>query len=222
MNHVMIDIETLGTSVDAIVLSIAAIAFDPRGSDLLAPPRFLVPPYVPKEKTDPARLFFQRVDIDTQIAMGRKLHGSTLRFWIEHPAAFKAAVAAGTAYDLGRVLNELREWWTRGAQDNQPGSEVEAVWSHGATFDLPILEHAYRCAGQEPPWTFRKPRDTRTLFSFFPDMTEKEKPMEFLSHHPVWDAWRQAHQVQQCFAAFKTLEDAGNALVALASASRPE
>lgn len=40
---------------------------------------------------------------------------------------------------------------------------VECVWSHGATFDIPMLEFWCRRFGIKIPWHYRSTRDTRTI-----------------------------------------------------------
>jgi hypothetical protein len=43
-------------------------------------------------------------------------------------------------------------------------SRCKAVWSHGAVFGIPIVEHYLRESGLLAPWKFWDIRDTRTLF----------------------------------------------------------
>lgn len=44
-------------------------------------------------------------------------------------------------------------------------SGAECVWSHGASFDVVILEYWFRRLGlNAPPWKFYNIRDTRTLY----------------------------------------------------------
>lgn len=51
--------------------------------------------------------------------------------------------------------------WLRAAF-RQSGAEM--VWSHGATFDVVILEYWCRVFARDIPWKFYNIRDTRTLY----------------------------------------------------------
>ena len=73
---------------------------------------------------------------------------------------------------------------------------VFGVWSHGATFDLVIIENIYRQLGKNLPWQYWQLRDTRTLFDlgFNPDMPQGSK------HDALQDAIRQSVGVQNIYA----------------------
>jgi hypothetical protein len=70
-------------------------------------------------------------------------------------------------------------------------------WSHGAPFDIVVMEHAWRQLGQLPPWPFWDVRDTRTLF----DVTgvSLKDGNHVTTHKAVEDAERQAIVVQQAY-----------------------
>jgi exodeoxyribonuclease VIII len=71
----------------------------------------------------------------------------------------------------------------------------KAFWSHGATFDLVIIEDVLRQLGKPAPWNFWQLRDTRTIFDLGldPDM-----PKGGL-HNALEDAIRQAVGVQNIY-----------------------
>jgi hypothetical protein len=63
----------------------------------------------------------------------------------------------------------------------------DKVWSHGAVFDIVIIEDLLRQMGRTEPWKFWNCRDTRTLFDLAdPDMPQAAK------HNALEDAKRQA------------------------------
>jgi len=70
--------------------------------------------------------------------------------------------------------------------------EIETIWSHGASFDIPILDYALRAASIKTPWAYNSVRDTRTLFSISPP----EKIENELKHSALADAVAQAKMVQ--------------------------
>ena len=66
--HVMIDIETLSTTPDAVVMSVGAVKFDPKATR------------PPTNKT------LWRPDIDEQTERDRHVSESTLEWWSKQPA----------------------------------------------------------------------------------------------------------------------------------------
>ena len=72
----------------------------------------------------------------------------------------------------------------------------DQFWSHGATFDLVILEDIYRQLGKTFPWRFWQLRDTRSVFDLGldPEMPQNSK------HNALADAKRQAIGVQNIYA----------------------
>ena len=78
----------------------------------------------------------------------------------------------------------------------------DAYWSHGATFDLVIIENLYRQLGRPVPWNYWQLRDTRTLFDlgFSPDMPQGGK------HDALQDAIRQSVGVQNIYSKMKIRE----------------
>jgi hypothetical protein len=71
------------------------------------------------------------------------------------------------------------------------------VWSNGASFDVVVMESAWRNFKQLPPWNFWNIRDTRTIY----DITGVKLNADghVTSHKAVEDAERQAVVVQQAY-----------------------
>lgn len=131
--HVMIDLETMGLTPDSAIVSIGAVLFDPR--------------YGIDDFDD----FYAELDWKGQ---KRTIDDGTYRWWHDpnkvSPAARKALKGSEELYD---VLTELTLWLPQDAK----------VWGNGATFDITMLEDAYRQHGQEVPWKFWNIRDVRTI-----------------------------------------------------------
>lgn len=118
----------------------------------------------------------------------------TVSWWEAQSQEAKAALDKDRV-PLPMALVDFIEWWrVQGAQ---------YVWSHGASFDVPVLAVAYSKCGIEPPWDFRKVRDTRTLF----DIAGVMPATKFgVAHNALDDAIAQAIDVQR---AFRVLHDKG-------------
>ena len=174
----MVDIETLGTDANAAILSIGACRFD-RHSYVIDP-----------------EMFYRNVDLQSCLDVGLTTDGSTFYWWLNNSAAARQALCSPFPIKLGEALIDLNTFY-QGA---------DCVWSHGASFDVVILEEAYRRAfipSGRPPWHYRKARDTRTLFD--PDVTPGyyEQVDGGVPHNALDDAIEQAKWVQRAFRLLK-------------------
>ena len=163
---IMIDIETLSTRPDAVIASVGACRFDPETGEI-----------------DP-NTFHHRCGMDDQIRAGRHISASTLRFWLDQSPEAQMELRGGDS--LSHTLDRLALWVTKGYQGG--------VWSNGASFDIPILEHAYATMGSmDTPWSFRSARCYRTLKDLVGDRTVQTfiNPM---AHNALADAIHQAKQ----------------------------
>lgn len=134
--HVMVDLETLGSTPGAAIVSIGAVAFDPHTGLT-------------------GRSFYRIVDPGSCQALGLTLDAGTVKWWLtQNEAARRAIAEAGDPLPV--VLQHFSFWW----------QEVDGrfFWSHGANFDEPVLGAAYRAAGHQTPWRYSASRCTRTIF----------------------------------------------------------
>lgn len=141
MLDLMVDIETAGTTPDALILTIAAQQFDPLGKG-----------YFGED-------FYARVSIDSQ--PDRAVEDGTIEWWATQPPEVKdEAFAPEGRISLAEALEGLHKiaWHSN------------RVWMQGPSFDATILEHAYKIDGRLPPWEFWKLRDSRTLTSLAPSL----------------------------------------------------
>lgn len=166
----MVDIEGLGTAPDTVILTIAAQGFDPFGSGWYD-----------------QHSYYARVSIDSQ--PDRSVQDSTIEWWATQPAAVKAeAFDDHNRVSLAEALQGLsRVLW-----------HAKRVWAQGPTYDMTILEHAYKSLNQALPWQYFSVRDSRTVFSLWPDL---EAPPA--THNALEDCRRQITMLQDCLAYLK-------------------
>lgn len=174
MKHIMIDLETLGTTVDSVILSIGAVKFD-----------------LDSDKMDDAG-FYASVSIDSNLDIGRVVNESTINWWMKQSAEARQ-VFAEPKQSLEAALASLSEW---------AGHNKRIVWSNGANFDIPMLEHAYNKLGWSAPWEFYNTRCVRTYKSL-PAAARVPKPAN--DHNALRDAVNQARYVQAIQAAMKVM-----------------
>ena len=173
----MIDLETLSTSPNAVILTIGALKFKRHT-------RF-------RSSTLPS--FYRRIEIQSCIDLGLDISSDTEKWWsMQNNKARHEAFEHKDRIPLVQALEELSEWFR--------GSKY--IWSHGATFDCVILEQAYYACDLTVPWMFCDVRDTRTLY----DVTNvklKDFPIK-VEHHALYDAYR---QVQAVIESLKRIND---------------
>jgi len=169
--HLMIDMETMAVSPNAVVLSLGAVHFNPWGNGY------------------GEKIYF-KIDLDDQDKLGREIDPNTLEWWSrQDPAIMEEAFSEEGRIPLADAMNQFHKFaWG-----------CDAFWSHGATFDLVIIENIYRQLGKGLPWQYWQLRDTRTLFDlgYDPDM-----PKGGL-HDALQDAIRQSVGVQNIYAKMK-------------------
>lgn len=170
----MLDLETLGTKYDAVVLSIGAVKFDP---------------YSDKEITD---AFYMKLDVDEQVALGREIHPDTVNWWAQQ----KPEVREEALSDDNR---ESLETFTKGFNKFLVG--CDDIWAQGPAFDIVILEHLYRQLEKPIPWQFWQIRDSRTLFNLVVDPRKSMQTDE--AHNALSDCIYQARGVQKVFKELK-------------------
>lgn len=159
----MVDLETLGTTGDSVIMSIAAVPFN-----------------IEKGTTDEP--FYANVSIQSCLDHGLTVEGSTIAWWMQQEDEPIRRLFEGTSYLLGTALADLSAKFAL--------YENLKVWGNSARFDLGILENAYKKAELKVPWEFRNERDVRTLVSFIPEI---KKEMKFVGtpHNAVDDCLHQ-------------------------------
>ncbi len=170
----MVDLETLAVSPRAVVLTLGAVTFDPTSQGIIDQ-------------------LYLRINIDDQDALGREIDPNTLEWWgKQDPIIIEEAFGAENRIPLTVAMDRFHKFaW--GCKD---------FWSHGATFDLVIIEDILRQLNRPLPWNYWALRDTRTLFDlgFDPKMPQNSK------HDALQDAIRQAIGVQNVYAEIKKIK----------------
>jgi hypothetical protein len=171
--HIMIDIESLDTTPDCVILTIGVVLFDPKGTGIIE------------------RLELRPTVEDQTEIYDRSINEDTLRWWSEQsPEALEEALGDNGRMPLKECMEILYKFcWNR-----------DAVWSNGASFDVVVMENAFRQTSDKPnpiPWPFWSIRDTRTLYDIAG--VKLKDGGHTTSHKAVEDAERQAIVVQKAY-----------------------
>lgn len=221
---ISIDIETFGTRHDAAIVAIGAVAFDRHAQGVRPPKDWLehTGGGSPLPSSDDLTFFYRVLtgDIGT-------IDPDTIRWWLQQSDEARREISRPVrSHGVRNGLTSLAYWMAELLSDahvdpgrpygisqaqidlNQDGNF--ALWAHEG-FDLTILESAYLATGwAKPPWHHRANHGLRALYEAAggrPDMRHLEVvhfPRSPTPHHALWDAWRQAHEVQACFARLRS------------------
>jgi len=170
--HVMIDIETLGIQPGSVISAIGAVVFRP----WLAPDHadFIV------------EAQSSRIDISDAQKAGLTIDASTVQWWFRQSPEAIAATFNGETEPLFFALLKLAAFID---QYDSP-----TIWAHSPSFDLVLLEAAYRAVNLKVPWKYHQARDTRTLFDVA-GVVLSGFPVHGVKHDALSDAINQANVV---------------------------
>lgn len=171
MNHVMVDIETLGTRPTSVILSIGACYFDPSTGQI----------------GNEFHMYLDRADCER---LGMTTDPSTLAWWARQGEDAQAAIEEGAknAATAHHALTCLGNFLHKDVQ----------VWGNGATFDNVIIKHAYEKCGMMVPWAFWNDRDVRTIVELGQQIgldPKRDMPFQGVKHDALADAKHQAAYV---------------------------
>jgi hypothetical protein len=171
MQHLMIDLETLGNTPTAPIVAIGAVFFNPKTGELGAE-------------------FSATIDFESACER-RTPDASTIKWWLVQSDDARAKVIRGKE-EMYEGLHGLM-----GFIDNHSNAWAVKPWGNGATFDISMLEDCFKCYGMKAPWQFWNIRDVRTVVElgemkgYTKDMVE----FEGVPHVALDDAKHQARYV---------------------------
>lgn len=164
--HAMIDLETLGTRPDGVILSVGGVKFDPNGTKIIDE-------------------FYYKLDVDEQQNNGRSVDPDTVNWWgTQNKDVVEAAFGLEGRISVEQFLDQFKKWCVG----------ADCYWAQGPTFDMCMLENLYLQYNKNYPWAFWRVRDSRTLFSIMPKDPRKE--LNFDAHDALEDCKAQAKCVQ--------------------------
>lgn len=179
--HFMVDIETLSTAVNAAVLSIGAVEFDPMSGKI-------------------EREFYHELDLSDQT--NRHIDANTVQWWVKQCLVNtdnieflsknnreKDAVAY-VLHELGAFINGGKEY----AMTRVEGYEKIALWACDPDFDIAILADLYKEHNLPVPWKFSEPKSVRTV-RMLTQLAGMKIPTQEVDHNALNDCIRQAKEV---------------------------
>jgi hypothetical protein len=179
MCHVMIDLETLGTRSNAVILSIGAVQFDLIGNM-------------------PICRFHKGIDIQSCLDWGLQVDGATIEWWMNQKDENIKRIVGLEKRSLVEVLNDFEVKMLSCFEQYIRSDKNVYVWSQGSNFDIVLLENAYKAIGKKAWWKYSNVRDTRTLFD-----VANYKYVAKGGHDALDDALNQAKAVAEAYQQLK-------------------
>lgn len=188
MEHVMLDLETMGSSSRAAIITIGAVFFDPRTGDL-------------------GDEFEAHIHLEDSAKYG-EIDPGTVLWWLQQSDEARAALKPSAKHQpLKEALCGLFEWMVNGCQD---GGGLK-VWGNGATFDNVILRNACQQTQTPVAWSYWNDRDVRTIVELGRTLRgfdpKKDMPFVGVAHSALDDA---KHQARYVSAIYQRLQTAGD------------
>lgn len=189
----MVDIETMGVTPTAPVLTIGAVLFDPQADDTFEQLR--------------KRAFLRVIDIKDAVKHSTGVEPDTLKWWLSQTDTAIKRLITGDLISVKQALTDLYAY----AQDRSACSPLgeqwrylplpQCYWANSPNFDMVILEASARSVGLPWPFFFSWYRDLRTIkdcaFPNGPD--DVPRLNEGVAHDAADDAVAQALLVQECY-----------------------
>ena len=181
--HLMLDIESLSSKDNAVITSIAAVAFD-----------MITGETGPEFKID--------IQIQDSINKGLEVNGDTIVWWLEQSNEARKGLTEGQkkAVRLDHALFEFTSF----VQSLKP-SELR-VWGNSCTFDNVLLRQAYNKINKPIPWKYVMDRDVRTIVEFAPEV-KANTVFVGTKHDPINDCKHQIKYLVKIYNKIKVINE---------------
>lgn len=180
MKHIMLDLETLSTENNAVILSIGACKFDPNGEDTY------------EDFSSPEKSFIVYIDPEEQQKNGGHISWPTVNWWFRQSEEARRFLIDTEKYvGVEKALYDFSVFC----------GKADYIWGNASTFDNIILRNLYARSGNKFPFPYQGDKCYRTFRKMMHDLLPKKFIPEFqrygVHHHPTDDAISQAIAVQQ-------------------------
>lgn len=157
---VMVDLETLGTDPDCVVVSIGACTFDLKEGKVVD-------------------TFYSVLGIQDQLNKGRTINADTLAWWMKKSDDARQVFNTDSLHPV-EILSSFSQW----ISTNIPDKKRVRAWGNGSQFDLSIMDSLYRNYLQPVPWEYWNTMDLRTFRRF---VANNAKVENIGTHHNALD-----------------------------------
>ncbi len=203
--HFMVDLETMSSESGAAIVSIGAYAFDLNGDEWRGEAPTLATRADSRHRaaivTDAQ--FHVNISLASAIMSGFKVSGDTVMWWLSQSDAARGSLVEPAPVGVAGGLNIFAAWVKALQVANSKFIGAPSIWSH-ATFDVPILQDAFKRMNVQIPWRYSDARDLRTIqdLAYGYGRSGHNVPVSRVEpkHGALADAVTQGLMVQACYA----------------------
>lgn len=167
--HVMVDIETLGTTCDSVILSIGACKFDFTSG------------------IDYNDTFYINIDPQSCKDVGMKIDQATVKWWSQQSKEAIAALKTPKPVPVTEAIQGFCDWF-----------KGDFIWCRGM-FDVPFLEYAYKVTGVASPYKYWQAMDHRTATTMLDVNFSAQRSGAADHHNALGDAIAQTKTLIELF-----------------------
>lgn len=138
--HLMVDIETMGTFQNSVIVAIGAVQFD-------------------LSTGETGNTFSVTIDLESMLRKNFDCSGETIKWWINRDSKAKEIFNV-PSLKLKDALDEFSAF----------ARQTKYIWGNGSSFDLGVIANAYERLNMNAPWHHWNERDVRTLVMFDPSI----------------------------------------------------
>ena len=168
----MIDLETMGTRANAVVIAVGAVFFNPETGEL-------------------GDTFDHAIDMADAFRYGRA-DGDTIKWWLQQSESARKTLIRGR-HPAAKVWTEFGKFALRHGKNIKP-------WGNGASFDISMCDWQFGAVlGEKAPWQFWNVQDCRTIKRLADGIVQYNDKLEGTAHTALDDAIHQAKYVSAYF-----------------------
>jgi hypothetical protein len=173
-NHVMVDVETLGSNSTSVMASISLVRFNPYTGQVFENLNL-------------------NIDISLGLHLGAEVSSDTIMWWMGQSETARMSLIDSQVDPMDPIdVTILINDWIVGIEKEIDMDLI--LWGNGAGFDIPILTNYYHLLGMDLPWKFYNVRDVRTVVDFCPEI-KSSTVFEGTQHVPYFDCLHQIKYV---------------------------
>ena len=178
MTDIIIDIETLSTKTNALILTIGAIKFNRK--DCI-------------KDIKEMETFYLRVDIDSCKKLKMDIDNDTIKWWENQDTniSYEALYNDKDRINIKDALNKLSLFI----------KNSKYIWANSPNFDCTILENAFNVCELDIPWKFWNLRDCRTVYDLAKFSLNSLSSSK--DHNALNDCHKQYIALKKCFEILK-------------------
>lgn len=187
--EIMLDIETMGSSSNAPIISIGAVFFDPNTGAL-------------------GSTFYREITLLSSAHYG-EIDAGTVIWWMKQSDEARSVFKGNDKMTLKPALDEFSQWISVAMSKvtvEEGKTATPTIWGNGATFDNVITKNAYTATKLKAPWKHWNDRDVRTIVAMGRQILninpKDDMVREGTFHNALDDAIFQAKYVSAIWQAF--------------------